>query len=446
MNSANAAARPATKPATGFASAFRDSGSRLRKNPKTGTFAVWRPIAPEGYVALGCVVTPTHDPPDPDRVACVRADLAVLSTPAPAPLWTTEGAESKLGAGKLSVYRTGVAATPAGWPSPTGTRVHGRTQAALGRGARRARRRRQRGRRGRRRADGWLGDGKRRDRRVRAVGGGTVDAGGVARARKTRRRRDVRRRRFGSVVVVDRRAGCVRAPATLVARDVPFALEARLVRVGGGLAVARRVLRRAPPRLPAAASRRWWRFSSRSALPAGGPARAPEPFDEFTRGTGRARADSASHFRDAAPRGAGAGSGPGPSTATTTWTTRAGRRQLSPAVASAARVAQGGLNATRRRRWTRRRALIGDDSTRSDASASVDGVTSARRDRRPLSRPRATPVSRRRSEKSRFLWDAATRSREPPTRTGPASSRRHGYGRYGRATCLRLGVRAADAV
>ena len=114
MNSANAAARPATKPATGFASAFRDSGSRLRKNPKTGTFAVWRPIAPEGYVALGCVVTPTHDPPDPDRVACVRADLAVLSTPAPAPLWTTEGAESKLGAGKLSVYRTGVAAG-AGW-------------------------------------------------------------------------------------------------------------------------------------------------------------------------------------------------------------------------------------------------------------------------------------------------------------------------------------------
>ena len=440
MNSANAAARPATKPATGFASAFRDSGSRLRKNPKTGTFAVWRPIAPEGYVALGCVVTPTHDPPDPDRVACVRADLAVLSTPAPAPLWTTEGAESKLGAEAERVPHRRRRRRRLDGPSPTGTRgVHGRARAALGRGARRARRRRQRGRRGRRRADGWLGRWKTtRPARVRAVGGrdrgrrrGRARSEGVAVAADVRRRRRVRgggRPARG----VRARAGDARRAR----RAVPL-LEARLVRVNGGGSLSRAESSAAAAAASFAAARVSpvvEVFESERFFPLAGWREPRSPFDEFfTARYGDARgADSASHFRDVPlPEG---WRWVGPWTVDrdhdvddkgwaygVNWVTR-----WPPPRGSHKR----GLNATRRRRWTRRRALIGDDSTRSDASASsVDGVTSWRGAprRHSLTTCRAAGFATRGSPSSEIGRGAG--SRRP--RTGPASSRRHGYGDMG---------------
>ena len=102
--------RLAVSDSRGIVAAAELAATRSKKRVGRRAFAAWRPIAPEGYVAVGCVVTPNHEPPDPNTVACVRADLAALSTPAPAPLWTTEGAESKLGGGTLRVYRTGVAA------------------------------------------------------------------------------------------------------------------------------------------------------------------------------------------------------------------------------------------------------------------------------------------------------------------------------------------------
>ena len=110
--------RSPVAPAVGFDRVYGDSGSRLKKNPRTGEFillirvwairmtpcffstgtvAVWRPNPPPGYVAIGHVITPNHAPPAPSSVACVRVDLAAPSSPAPAPLWTTAGAESKLG-------------------------------------------------------------------------------------------------------------------------------------------------------------------------------------------------------------------------------------------------------------------------------------------------------------------------------------------------------------
>ena len=110
--------RSPVAPAVGFDRVYGDSGSRLKKNPRTGEFilllrvwaismtpcffstgtvAVWRPNPPPGYVAIGHVITPNHAPPAPSSVACVRVDLAAPSAPAPAPLWTTAGAESKLG-------------------------------------------------------------------------------------------------------------------------------------------------------------------------------------------------------------------------------------------------------------------------------------------------------------------------------------------------------------
>ena len=83
-------------------------------NDPNGTVAIWHPEAPPGYVAVGCVVTPDHQPPDPTKFACVRADLAAQSAAAPAPLWYNHGAHSKLGNEQLALYRTGVAGG-AGW-------------------------------------------------------------------------------------------------------------------------------------------------------------------------------------------------------------------------------------------------------------------------------------------------------------------------------------------
>lgn len=47
----------------------------------TNPVVVWKPEAPEGYVALGCLVSSTMAYPAPDAVLCVRADRV-----GPAPL------------------------------------------------------------------------------------------------------------------------------------------------------------------------------------------------------------------------------------------------------------------------------------------------------------------------------------------------------------------------
>jgi hypothetical protein len=221
--SLNSETKPPTAPALGFhPPAFRDGGSRLRKNLTTGIFAVWRPIAPEGYVSVGCVVTGSHLAPDPLKIACVRADLAQLATPAPAPLWTTFGGESKLGNGKLSVYRSGVAfgagwlpvvdgnagvfidAHELKWDAVSGAKVlenesDSDMQAPNGPSFALSR------------------DGPWTNVSSSALGATSASATFLG--------------PNGAVVVVDRTDGCVRAPACLVARDVPFVLEARLVRL-----------------------------------------------------------------------------------------------------------------------------------------------------------------------------------------------------------------------
>ena len=107
--------RSPVAPSVGFDRVYGDSGSRLRKNPGVGTVAVWRPRAPPGYVAIGNVVTPNHSPPNPTEIACVRNDLARASAPAPAPLWTTAGAEAKLGRVPSRFTGRGCARARGGW-------------------------------------------------------------------------------------------------------------------------------------------------------------------------------------------------------------------------------------------------------------------------------------------------------------------------------------------
>ncbi|WP_025110931.1 Vps62-related protein [Pseudomonas sp. H1h] len=53
---------------------WKDTGTKSRKDG-----AIWRPIAPEGYVALGSVCSNDHEKPSLNAVRCVRADLVIAS-------------------------------------------------------------------------------------------------------------------------------------------------------------------------------------------------------------------------------------------------------------------------------------------------------------------------------------------------------------------------------
>ena len=90
---------------TSFVQVFRDTGSRARKpENKEGTVALWRPVPPAGYVALGCVATANHRTPSSDSVRCVRKDLVSETATPFVVVWTTAGAERKLGPQRASVW------------------------------------------------------------------------------------------------------------------------------------------------------------------------------------------------------------------------------------------------------------------------------------------------------------------------------------------------------
>jgi len=53
---------------------WKDSGSGSRTDG-----SIWRPIPPDGYVALGLVCSNNHEKPSLNAVRCVRADLVIAS-------------------------------------------------------------------------------------------------------------------------------------------------------------------------------------------------------------------------------------------------------------------------------------------------------------------------------------------------------------------------------
>ena len=65
---------PALRPPTDFEQIWRDAGSGANAD-----CSIWRPIPPEGYVALGQLCSNGCDKPLLNTVRCVRADLVVLS-------------------------------------------------------------------------------------------------------------------------------------------------------------------------------------------------------------------------------------------------------------------------------------------------------------------------------------------------------------------------------
>ncbi|GBG70050.1 hypothetical protein CBR_g4878 [Chara braunii] len=55
--------------------------------------SVWYPRAPQGYVALGCIVVQGFYPPSPDIVRCVRQDLVDLASYDESPIWTSKASK-----------------------------------------------------------------------------------------------------------------------------------------------------------------------------------------------------------------------------------------------------------------------------------------------------------------------------------------------------------------
>lgn len=49
---------------------------------------IWFPVAPTGYVAMGCIATKTQNMPSTDLVRCVRTDSVTQMNFSKKPLWS----------------------------------------------------------------------------------------------------------------------------------------------------------------------------------------------------------------------------------------------------------------------------------------------------------------------------------------------------------------------
>ncbi|MFJ2467052.1 Vps62-related protein [Pseudomonas sp. NPDC087615] len=68
---------------------WKDAGSRSKRD-----LSIWRPIPPEGYVALGSVCSNDHEKPSFNAVRCVRADLVIASATSE-PAWNDKGSGAR---------------------------------------------------------------------------------------------------------------------------------------------------------------------------------------------------------------------------------------------------------------------------------------------------------------------------------------------------------------
>jgi hypothetical protein len=90
-------ATPSIDPAKGkalcrpndFELIWRDSGSGSKRDG-----AIWRPVPPDGYVALGSVCSNSHEKPSLNSIRCVRADLVTASSNSD-PLWNDKGSGAR---------------------------------------------------------------------------------------------------------------------------------------------------------------------------------------------------------------------------------------------------------------------------------------------------------------------------------------------------------------
>jgi hypothetical protein len=76
---------------------WKDTGAGSRKDG-----AIWRPVPPEGYVALGSVCSDGYEKPSLNAVRCVRADL-VIASGVSEPVWNDKGSGARQSVSTWSV-------------------------------------------------------------------------------------------------------------------------------------------------------------------------------------------------------------------------------------------------------------------------------------------------------------------------------------------------------
>lgn len=103
--SADPARGPALQRPDDFELIWKDTGSKSKRDG-----AIWRPIPPQGYVAMGSVCSNDHEKPSLNAVRCVRADLVIASDVGEL-IWNDRGSGAKQ---NVSVWSATPPAAPAG--------------------------------------------------------------------------------------------------------------------------------------------------------------------------------------------------------------------------------------------------------------------------------------------------------------------------------------------
>ncbi|HEY6815605.1 MAG TPA: Vps62-related protein [Croceibacterium sp.] len=86
---ANAPGKSALAAPVGYTRVWDDTGGSAERD-----VSIWRPVAPEGYVALGDVAVPGYNQPSVKDVWCVRADLTERGAFG-SPVWDDRGARHR---------------------------------------------------------------------------------------------------------------------------------------------------------------------------------------------------------------------------------------------------------------------------------------------------------------------------------------------------------------
>lgn len=81
----------------------------------------WKPMAPDGFIALGMMVTTNENPPEVTAMRCIPQQWAVASKQAPVKIWDDTGAGGGKPASMWIINSLGMVAIVPGHDPPTET-------------------------------------------------------------------------------------------------------------------------------------------------------------------------------------------------------------------------------------------------------------------------------------------------------------------------------------
>ena len=80
-----------------------NKSGKIRVQDARSDASIWRPIPPDGYVALGMVCSNGREKPSLNTVRCVRADL-VIASPVGDVIWNDKGSGAKQNFSAWSIH------------------------------------------------------------------------------------------------------------------------------------------------------------------------------------------------------------------------------------------------------------------------------------------------------------------------------------------------------